>query len=145
MGLQRVIHDWARTHTYDTINGVGGEPRRWQETVALRSIRCCNPRKRVQWWGAGAEEALTVVLQKQWRARKHPWTPRFTGTWWTQKTADTFQHTTHSEESQTAVSTRNEHSETTCQRLRQRFVILSIKGKGKPTKGVKAGNLKIQL
>ena len=59
---------------------------------------------------------------------------------------DTFQRTTHSRESQTAGSTRrNEHPEATWQRLQHRFVILSIRGIGKPTKGVKAGNLKIQL
>ena len=45
------------THRYDTINGAGGEPRQWQETVSfLRCIRCCNPRKCVQWRGAGVEE-----------------------------------------------------------------------------------------
>ena len=94
------------------------------------------------WSGGGINSGFAKAVKSK-KTSMNPQVHRYT--WWTQKTADTFQHTTHSEESQTAVSTRNEHSETTCQRLRQRFVILSIKGKGKPTKGVKAGNLKIQL
>lgn len=84
------------------------------------------------WSGGGINSGFAKAV----KSKKHLWTPRFTGTWWTQKTTDTFQRTRHSyrEKARLRSTRRNEYPERLpWQRLQHRFV-LSIRGNRKANK-----------